>query len=88
MKFSQNFAGISQNFSNFDEPDNFYAILRKMRQICRKFGYFWQAGSLEKYPPPPGVAEINLNSPVKTSARSPEGGVSARKHVAVGGRRG
>ena len=64
MKFSQNFAGISQNFSNlnanFDEPDNF----RKMRKFCRKFAaYFWQAGSLQNYPPPRGVADINLNSP-------------------------
>ena len=70
MKFSQNFAGISQNFSNlnanFDEPDNF----RKMRKFCRKFAaYFWQAGSLQNYPPPRGVADINLNSPGQTTGR-------------------
>ena len=34
-----------------------------MRQLLQKICCFWQAGSLQKYPPPPGVADINLNSP-------------------------
>ena len=36
-----------------------------MRQLLQKICCFWQAGSLQKYPPPPGVADINLNSPGK-----------------------
>ena len=47
-----------------------------MRQLLQKICCFWQAGSLQKYPPPPGVADINLNSP---------GTVPPGKEVSAGG---
>ena len=48
-----------------------------MRQLLQKICCFWQAGSLQKYPPPPGVADINLNSP----GGALEGrGVRGRRH--------
>ena len=63
------FAEFCRNFTEFQQfwlSRQFYLvfrwILRKMRQLLQKICCFWQAGSLQKYPPPPGVADINLNS--------------------------
>ena len=65
--FSRKFAGISQNFSNFDE---FHFAISKFLKKCQNpgkmqkiFAYFWLAGCLPNYPPSPSSHREIIKQP-------------------------
>ena len=74
MKFSQNFAGISQNFSNFDEPDNFIQFKSQFGEKCGNFAenllcIFGRQAVCKSTPVPVESAHMNLNSPGEDSEK-------------------